>query len=58
VSNAAALGTFWLTELLAQNFPKARQRLEDLKKDGGKMNKARVSRSAFNKQNEGECSVM
>lgn len=48
----------WLTIILAQNFPKARQRLEDLKRGGGKMNKTRLSRSAFNRQNEGECSVM
>ncbi len=43
---------------LAQNFPKARQRLEDLKRGGAKMSKTRVSRSAFNRQNEGECTLM
>lgn len=43
---------------VAQNFPKARERLEDLKKGGGKMPKTRVSRSAVSKQSEGECSIM
>lgn len=43
---------------LAQNFPKARERLEDLKRGGAKMQKTRVSRSAVNKQNEGDCVVM
>lgn len=43
---------------LAQNFPKARERLEDLKRGGAKMQKTRVSRSAVNKQNEGDCIVM
>ena len=42
----------------AQNFPKARDRLEDLRKGGAKMEKSRVSRSAVNKQTEGECVVM
>ncbi|MCJ1467207.1 hypothetical protein MMC07_005830 [Pseudocyphellaria aurata] len=42
----------------AQNFPKAKERLEDLRKGGAKMQKARVSRSAIRKQSEGECSIM
>jgi hypothetical protein len=47
--------------ILAQNFPKARERLEDLKKGGGKAglkSRERISRSKVGKQNEGECSVM
>jgi hypothetical protein len=44
--------------VVAQNFPKARERLEDLQKGGGKVNKTRVSRSAISKHGEGECSVM
>lgn len=43
---------------VAQNFPKARERLEDLRRGGAKMQKTRVSRSKMNKQSEGECSVM
>ncbi len=42
----------------AQNFPKARERLEDLRRGGAKMQKTRVSRSKMNKQSEGECTVM
>ncbi len=44
----------------AQNFPKARERLEDLKRGGGKAGpkRERISRSKVGKQNEGECSVM
>lgn len=47
--------------LTAQNFPKARERLEDLKKNGGKgamKTRERISRSKVGKQNEGECAVM
>jgi TPR repeat protein len=47
--------------LLAQNFPKARERLEDLKRGGPKgqlRSRERVSRSKIGKQNEGECAVM
>ena len=47
----------WLTKILAQNFPEARRRLEDLKR-GVNMSKMRVSHTAFNRQKEGECSVM
>jgi len=46
---------------IAQNFPKARERLEDLKKGGSKASlksRERISRSKVGKQNEGECSVM
>ena len=45
----------------AQNFPKARERLEDLKKGGSKAGlkaRERISRSKVGKQNEGECAVM
>jgi hypothetical protein len=45
----------------AQNFPKARERLEDLKKGGSKASlksRERISRSKVGKQNEGECTVM
>jgi TPR repeat protein len=48
-------------KLLAQNFPKARERLEDLKKGGSKpplKSRERISRSKVGKQNEGECAVM
>ncbi|TVY36806.1 Chitin synthase regulatory factor [Lachnellula occidentalis] len=51
----------WYWRAAAQNFPKARERLEDLKKGGGKANlkaRERISRSKVGKQNEGECSVM
>ena len=47
--------------LSAQNFPKARERLEDLKKGGknaGLKARERISRSKVGKQQEGECSVM
>lgn len=49
-----------LTHLVcsAQGFPKARERLEDLKKGGGRMEKTRLSRSAVNKQSDGDCIVM
>lgn len=44
----------------AQDFPKARERLEDLKRSGknGPRQRERISRSKMNKQQEGECSVM
>jgi TPR repeat protein len=48
-------------QIPAQNFPKARERLEDLKKNGGKGSgkpRERISRSKVGKQNEGECAVM
>lgn len=43
---------------LAQGFPKARERLEDLKRGGGRMQKTRLSRSAVNKQSDGDCVLM
>ncbi|KAH8597800.1 hypothetical protein B0O99DRAFT_684512 [Bisporella sp. PMI_857] len=51
----------WYWRAAAQNFPKARERLEDLKKGGKNANlkaRERISRSKVGKQNEGECSVM
>jgi TPR repeat protein len=45
----------------AQNFPKARERLEDLKRGGNKPQlkaRERISRSKVGKHNEGECVVM
>lgn len=50
-----------LTIFSAQNFPKARERLEDLKKGGSKptlKSRERISRSKVGKQNEGECNLM
>jgi hypothetical protein len=46
-----------LTSFLAQNFPKARERLEDLRKGGRQMQKSRVSRSAMKKQ-DNDCRIM
>ncbi|KAL8668548.1 MAG: hypothetical protein Q9168_006830 [Polycauliona sp. 1 TL-2023] len=48
----------WYWRSASQNFLKARERLEDLRKGGAKMQKTRVSRSKINKQSEGECIVM
>ncbi|KAJ5053710.1 uncharacterized protein L3040_000001 [Drepanopeziza brunnea f. sp. 'multigermtubi'] len=51
----------WYWRAAAQNFPKARERLEDLKRGGGKAgptSRERISRSKVGKQNEGECAVM
>ena len=43
----------------AQNYPKARERLEDLRRGGARMQKAQVSRSDVkNNHKEGECAVM
>lgn len=53
-----------LTSLLpAQDFPKARERLEDLKRGrnnpgGGARQRERISRSRIEKQQEGDCTVM
>jgi hypothetical protein len=46
--------------VIAQDFPKARERLEDLKRSGksGPRARERISRSKIGKQQEGECSVM
>ncbi|KAJ5110053.1 Tetratricopeptide-like helical [Penicillium argentinense] len=48
----------WYWRAAAQGFPKARERLEDLKKGGQRMQKTRLSRSAVNKQSDGDCIVM
>ncbi|QSS63156.1 enzyme activator [Histoplasma capsulatum] len=48
----------WYWKASSQNFMKARERLEDLKRGGAKMQKTRVSRSAVNNQNQGDCIVM
>ncbi|KAL8732376.1 MAG: hypothetical protein Q9166_002774 [cf. Caloplaca sp. 2 TL-2023] len=48
----------WYWRSASQNFPKARERLEDLRRGGAKMQKTRVSRSKINKQSEGECVIM
>jgi hypothetical protein len=43
----------------AQNFPQARERLEELKRGGKALpTRERISRSKVGKQNEGECAVM
>lgn len=46
----------WYWRAAAQNFPKARERLEELRRGGAKMKKERVSRSAM--KQESECSIM
>ncbi|KAK1141805.1 hypothetical protein N8T08_008470 [Aspergillus melleus] len=50
----------WYWRAAAQGFPKARERLEELKKGGARMQKTRLSRSAVNqqKQNDGDCVIM
>ncbi|KAL1876415.1 hypothetical protein VTK73DRAFT_9354 [Phialemonium thermophilum] len=50
----------WYWRAAAQDFPKARERLEDLKRSGksGPRQRERISRSKIGKQQEGECSVM
>ncbi|KAK7985094.1 SKT5 [Apiospora saccharicola] len=51
----------WYWRAAAQDFPKARERLEDLKrsgKNGPGRPRERISRSKIGKQQEGECSVM
>ncbi|KAL2158402.1 hypothetical protein VTH06DRAFT_4450 [Thermothelomyces fergusii] len=50
----------WYWRAAAQDFPKARERLEELKRSGktGPRNRERISRSKIGKQQEGECSVM
>lgn len=49
-----------LTLEIAQDFPKARERLEELKRSGknGPRQRERITRSKIGQQNEGECSVM
>ncbi len=46
------------SSVIAQNFPKARERLEALRKGGASIEKSRVSRSAIRKQTEGDCTIM
>ncbi|KAF6811962.1 chitin synthase activator [Colletotrichum sojae] len=50
----------WYWRAAAQDFPKARERLEDLKRAGknGPRQRERISRSKIGKQQEGECTVM
>ncbi|TPX10748.1 uncharacterized protein E0L32_008317 [Thyridium curvatum] len=50
----------WYWRAAAQDFPKARERLEDLKRSGknGPRQRERISRSKIGKQQEGECTVM
>ncbi|KAJ5919162.1 hypothetical protein N7466_010105 [Penicillium verhagenii] len=48
----------WYWRAAAQGFPKARERLEDLKKGGGRMEKTRLNRAAVNKQSDGDCVLM
>ncbi len=44
---------------IAQNFPKARERLDDLMRgDAKQQTRERISRSKVGKQHEGECLVM
>lgn len=48
-----------LTFSAAQGNPKARERLEELKKGGGRMQKSNMDRAKFNgKQADGECVLM
>ncbi|OJJ43038.1 hypothetical protein ASPZODRAFT_136579 [Penicilliopsis zonata CBS 506.65] len=47
----------WYWRAAAQGFPKARERLEDLKRGGTRMQKTRLSRSNV-RQSEGDCLVM
>ncbi|EXJ63596.1 uncharacterized protein A1O5_11357 [Cladophialophora psammophila CBS 110553] len=48
----------WYYRASAQNFTKARERLEELKRGGPKQQKTRMSRSNVNRQTEGDCVVM
>ncbi|KAH7304915.1 hypothetical protein B0I35DRAFT_484111 [Stachybotrys elegans] len=51
----------WYWRAAAQDFPKARDRLEDLKRagrGGPARQRERISRSRMDRQQEGECSVM
>jgi hypothetical protein len=53
--------TAYLTYTAAQDFPKARERLEDLKRSGrnAPRPRERITRSKIGgKQQEGECTVM
>ncbi|KAL4782722.1 hypothetical protein BJX76DRAFT_281166 [Aspergillus varians] len=50
----------WYWRAAAQGFPKARERLEELKQGGARAQKTRLSRSAVNQQkpNDGDCVLM
>ncbi|EXJ63014.1 hypothetical protein A1O7_03458 [Cladophialophora yegresii CBS 114405] len=48
----------WYYRAASQNFAKARERLEELKRGGPKQQKTRMSRSNVNRQSDGECVVM
>ncbi|KAI5464147.1 hypothetical protein BGZ63DRAFT_145894 [Mariannaea sp. PMI_226] len=50
----------WYWRAAAQDFPKARERLEDLKRSGksGQRQRERISRSKIEKHQEGDCVVM
>ncbi|KAI9817465.1 MAG: hypothetical protein M1827_001075 [Pycnora praestabilis] len=50
----------WYWRAAAQNFPKARERLEALRKggNGAQKSRERISRSKVHKSNEGDCVVM
>ncbi|KAF4466507.1 Chitin synthase regulatory factor 3 [Fusarium albosuccineum] len=50
----------WYWRAAAQDFPKARERLEDLKRAGknGVRQRERISRSKIEKHQEGDCTVM
>ncbi|KAJ5249101.1 Tetratricopeptide-like helical [Penicillium chermesinum] len=49
----------WYWRAAAQGNPKARERLEELKKGGGRMQKSKMDRKNFNgKQADGECLLM
>ncbi|KAM5379606.1 hypothetical protein ACJZ2D_003800 [Fusarium nematophilum] len=50
----------WYWRAAAQDFPKARERLEDLKRAGknGVRQRERISRSKIERQQEGDCTVM
>ncbi|KAK0729978.1 hypothetical protein B0H67DRAFT_478571 [Lasiosphaeris hirsuta] len=48
----------WYWRAAAQDYPKARERLEELKRSGKSRARERISRSKIGKQQEGECAVM
>ncbi|KAK3367067.1 hypothetical protein B0T24DRAFT_534413 [Lasiosphaeria ovina] len=50
----------WYWRAASKDFPRARERLEDLKRSGknGPRARERISRSKIDKQQEGECSIM
>ncbi|CRG86327.1 Chitin synthase regulatory factor 3 [Talaromyces islandicus] len=48
----------WYWRAASQNFNKARERLEELKKGSARMQKTRLSRSAVTQQNPNDCVLM